>query len=122
MTWAGIPYAAGGESRSGADCWGLVRLYAREELGVVLPDIGRDGDAWHLAAGQVADTGWQKVTSFSRHGDVLLFRLPGAILHVGVMLPDGRFLHVMEGGSSRIDLLAHDPWRSLLIGVYRWTG
>jgi len=121
MSWLGIPHAAGGESRTGADCWGLVRLYAREELGLALPAIGRD-DGWSAVDGQKSRTAWREVRGPAEHGDVLLFRLPGGMLHVGVALPDGRFLHVMEGGGSRIDTLAHDPWRRLIVGAYRWTG
>lgn len=34
--WLGIPWVLNGESRQGCDCWGLVKLVYRDELGIGL--------------------------------------------------------------------------------------
>lgn len=120
MTLVGIPYRRGGETRDGADCWGIVRLWYREELGIELPALaGADG------ADEEADRQrdfWRPVAPQEvRRGDLLLFRQPGRAVHCAVALGDGRMLHAVEGQASRIDRIAW-PWTSWLVGVFRWAG
>lgn len=38
--YVGIPWELGKAEFEGADCWGLVELYFREECGVVIPRSG----------------------------------------------------------------------------------
>lgn len=117
----GIPYVAGAERPDGADCWGLVRLASRQLFGRELPEVGRDGDPWAHAQRPSA-CGWRRVGGRAMPGDVVLLRMPGRTLHCALMVEPGRMLHVLEGGTSRIDRLDSDPWRGAVVGVYRWTG
>jgi len=117
----GIPYLAGAERPDGADCWGLVRLASRQLFDRELPDIGRRGDPWtHARRPSVG--AWRRVAGRVLPGDVVLLRMPGRTLHCGIVLEPGRMLHVLEGGTSRVDRLECDPWRGAIVGIYRWTG
>lgn len=61
MHWAakyvGIPYKIGGDDLSGADCWGLVRLVLRAELGLEMPALAI-GQAGNDAALRRCFAGW----------------------------------------------------------------
>lgn len=116
MTYVGIPYRRGGETRDGADCWGLVRLWFREQLGVELPMVSDDA----LREVERQRCLWTPIETPAR-GDLLLFRQPGRAVHCAVALGDGRMLHAVEGQTSRIDRIGW-PWTSWLLGVFRWAG
>lgn len=71
MSWwqayTAVPFADGGRSLAGCDCWGLAVLIHARHLGVTLPDrpgvAARDGQAIHgLAAAGLAEPCWMAVT------------------------------------------------------------
>lgn len=118
VRWIGIPWAEGGESFEDCDCYGLVRLWHRLELGNELPPIGPDGVVASLAPSRRR---WTEIPlGRADVGDVPLFRMPDGVLHVGVIVEPGRMLHVPEGGVSRIEPLGR-LWRPLLRRIYRWA-
>jgi cell wall-associated NlpC family hydrolase len=103
--YIGIPFVDHGTDRNGCDCWGLVHLVYREELGIGMPDLGdRYSDAYargevdHLVDG-VAEESWNvDVTDGSwRPLDVMIFRRAGVEAHVGLYLRPGTMLHVVDG-------------------------
>ena len=130
MTWwnayVGIPYAEKGRARSGADCWGLVRLVHSEVFGHQLPSLVDDyatvSDRERLAEIVARECeGWQLVDGEARSGDVAVFRIFGEPSHVGVVTRPGMFLHVRQGHSAVIERLDSPQWRHRLEGLYRYT-
>lgn len=120
--WLGLPWAAGGRTREGCDCWGLVRLVYGAEPGIVLP--GYDGVA--PCAAELAEIDaliaagagdWRQVDQPAPF-DVLLFRRGRWRSHVGLHVARGRMLHMDEGGSQLAD--PDGPlWRSRFVGAFR---
>ena len=111
MTWADkylrIPFRARGRDVAGCDCWGLVRLVYRQELGVELPDFAIDpNDAEAIPAAVAAEKPrWQAIPFDDRREfDVVVMRarlvVAGAAfspdMHIGVVAPGGRILHTQE--------------------------
>lgn len=124
----GIPYRLNGRDRNGTDCIGLVWLYLRH-LGHNPPD----GD------GRPVDEGWRKEapermaawlethttrTDDPREGDLVLMRLLGGVMHMGVMVDGERFLHILEDRPSMLSRLRTS--RRRVVGIYRlnpeWRG
>ena len=97
----GVPYEYGGESRNGFDCSGLVR-YSYGAVGEKVPRSTR---------GQ-----WRDFTPIPKSqlqvGDVVFFRINGAISHVGIYLGNERFVHAPSTGRS-VDVATLDD------GFYR---
>jgi len=87
-SYIGIPYAAGGDGKSGIDCSNLVSAVYRDYAGKRLPTSTRSQYRLPL---QIAQDDLQV-------GDLVFFSLQGGHLpdHVGLYLGDGRFAHASE--------------------------
>ena len=85
----GVPYRYGGQTRNGFDCSGLVR-YSYSAVGQQVPRSTRDQ--------------WRNLAPVPKNrlqvGDVLFFRIKGAISHVGIYLGNERFVHAPSSGRS----------------------
>lgn len=120
--YSGIPYLRRGRDRQGLDCWGLVRLWYRDELGLALPsfadlDDGEAATAQELAAR--AREQWRQVET-PEAGDVILLR--GDPLHVGVVLAPGLMLHTTRKlGASAVERYDTGRWRHRVQGFFRYA-
>lgn len=127
-SYIGIPYANRGRDRDGLDCWGLVQLWHSEQLGVCIPDY-----LWAYTSaedqGSVSNAieenkenkaNWIKVSE-PEYGDVLVFKIMGHPIHVGIMLEGDDFLHAFKGTQSCLERLTSLSWSRRLSEVYRWA-
>ncbi len=101
----GTRYRAGGDGpREGFDCSGLVR-YSYGLVGLALP---RTADEQQAVTEPVKE-GALAV------GDLLFFRINGAISHVGIYYGDGEFVHAPSSGKAVMRSRLDDPyWRAHL--------
>jgi peptidoglycan DL-endopeptidase CwlO len=117
----GIPFVYGGRDKAtGLDCYGLVKTYYRDVLGIDVPDVDHyDRD---MSRNEIYDrirhTEWQEVKDIQTN-DVVTFN-DGAestdAVHCGVYV-DGRVLHTTEKTGailSRFSLL-----RKRIVGIHR---
>ncbi|MGE5599468.1 MAG: NlpC/P60 family protein [Bacteroidota bacterium] len=117
----GIPYRLTGRDRSGADCAGLVLMYLRS-LGYRPPDgDGKPVTADWRNGAEERMRAWlsryAQPVDRPQEGDIVLFRLPRGTMHLGVMVDDKNFLHVMEDRDSMLTPLRLA--RRRLAGLYR---
>ena len=82
----GLPWVQYGADWSGVDCWGLVTLFYREEMGIAIPQSGRGN-------------GFAEVV-LPREKDVVMF-VGHEGWHAGIFTDYG-LLHVREGQLSKI--------------------
>ena len=123
--YIGLPFREHGRERSGLDCWGLVRLVMAEQFGRPLPsfiseyrrttsaeDIGRlitrEAAAW-----MGVEAGREKA------GDVIVLRMRGVPMHVGLVLGDRHMLHIERGVDSAIERYGSPRWSERIYGFYR---
>lgn len=126
--YIGIPYLFRGRDRAtGLDCWGLTRLIMREEYCIALPSY--DTEYQHIRRpGEMHDVvirekqSWTQVPAGQEvAGDLILLRMQGEPIHVGVVIGDGRFIHVHSGINATHDSYRTLRWRDRIGGFYRYA-
>jgi hypothetical protein len=122
--YIGLPYKDNGRDIDGIDCWGLVRLYYKEELGIDLPSYtteyyGRsDPDISSLV--NLYKDNWEKTTEYAP-GDVIVFNMLGEPSHVGVYIDNNKFIHCRSGANSVVESLTSSKWTKRIEGVYKYS-
>lgn len=124
--YIGLPFRDHGRDRSGVDCWGLVRLVMSEQFGIALPSFS--AEYRHTAEkSSIAPLIEREIPKFEgvgageeRLGDIVVLRLRGAPMHVGLVLGDGQMLHAEEGIDSGIDRYRGPRWQNRIFGFYRY--
>lgn len=123
--YIGIPFANRGRDRTGLDCWGLVRLVLREQLGVDLPSLkdkyerASDGViVSHLVNAQRPIIGAERVND-PIAGDIVLLSLRGLPCHVGVYVGGGLMLDVRKDTETVVEDLSAPRWARRVEGYYR---
>jgi cell wall-associated NlpC family hydrolase len=125
--YIGLPFATHGRDRSGLDCWGLVRLVMGEQFGLALPSFAasyrRSTDTEAISG--LIETETEKWSVMPRGeedlGDVIVLRLRGCPLHVGLVLGDGQMLHIERGINSAIENYRGPRWAERIFGIYRYN-
>lgn len=119
-----------GRSFSGVDCYGLVILIYREELGIILNDYtytytwDKDGCNYiERYAGDVIRDEFEYVDKPYRPFDGVLFKIGKVVNHIGLFVDEDKFIHIdsRENARSRIDRLDRF-WESKLYKVVRYKG
>lgn len=127
--YVGIPYRPLGRAREGADCWGLVRLVYADRLGIALPAYDGRGFSGRASVADLAtlvvdarQARWCQVAEGDAAIlDVVLLRVHGQPVHVGVLAAPSTMLHSLAGHDSAIDRLDSLMWARRVMGYWRWA-
>lgn len=126
--YVGIPYRTLGRARDGADCWGLVRLVYADRLDVELPAYDGRGFSGRASvpdvASLVADARgpWRELPEDeAAPPDLVLLRVHGQPVHVGVLVAPKLMLHSLAGHDSAVERLDGLMWSRRVIGYGRWS-
>lgn len=128
LRYIGIPYRLKESSFTGADCWGLCMLFAKNELKIEFPKYFYDVETYieeaeHHINFEKNELGkrWKSV-KIPDLGNICLFRINGHEAHCGIHLSDKLFLHTLKGRSSCIEEFSHINWSHRHCGSYKWLG
>lgn len=124
--YIGLPFREHGRDRAGLDCWGLVRLVMAEQYGRALPSFAArykktsDGAAiGSLVLSEIPK--WDAVPAGDEEeGDVIVLRVRGQPMHVGLVLGDGCMLHAEAGIDSAIERYRAPRWAERVFGFFRY--
>lgn len=123
-----LPFLAHGRDRAGVDCYGLVRLIFQEQRGIVLPSYTEGYDTLEetekivaLCRGEIARR-WSPVPLVDAAiFDVIVFRIQGEPMHVGMVMDGSYFLHTMKGIHSVLERWQSIAWRNRIVEVVRYV-
>lgn len=120
--YIGIPYEVNGRDMQSVDCWGLVHLIYKNELGINLPSFAEDGIDANRTQELIAQykEGWEPSDSIQA-GDVVIFRILGVEAHIGLAIDSERFIHARLGYNSAIERFDSSKWKTRLVGSYKYS-
>ncbi len=125
--YIGIPFKPHGRTMDGYDCIGLV-LAVLQDNGQKVPDVWKydtpesaEVTANFLVEIANSDAGltqWKQCKP--KAGAVVLFRIAGVVKHIGVLINNHQFLHVLPKTASCIESIQNPSWSKRVVGVYEW--
>lgn len=124
--YIGLSFKGHGRDRKGVDCWGLVRLVMAEQFGISLPSYATQYESTaredQLAPLIEEERKWwiPVETGDERLGDVVVLRMRGQPIHVGLVIEQGRMLHAEVGIGSVLDSYKSARWSLRVTGFYRY--
>lgn len=120
--YIGIPYEVNGRSLSSIDCYGLVHLIYKEELGIDLPSFVEDGIDANRTQELIAQykEGWEQTDS-PKAGDVVIFKILGVDAHIALAISSTHFIHARQGQNSAIESFDNPRWKTRFVGSYKYS-
>lgn len=118
--YMGVPFKDHGRSKEGVDCWGLVWLIYKEQLGITLPDFGccyQNADVRsdiQCAMNKYTLEQWNRdVTKLPKQvGDVLVFKRGGIETHIGLWISEGTMIHIQRPQGVSIERYDTIRWKN----------
>jgi len=120
--YIGIPYEVNGRDMQSVDCWGLVHLIYKNELGINLPSFAEEGIDATRTEELIAKykEGWEPSENINA-GDVVIFRIFGIESHIGLAIDSERFIHARLGYNSAIERFDSSKWKTRIVGSYQYS-
>ncbi len=123
--YIGLPFRDHGRDRSGVDCWGLVRLVLAEQFGIALPSLSHEyRHSCDRAIGPLIEAEAMNFAAIAPgqegQGDIIVLRINGQPMHIGLVLGDGQMLHAEEGIETTIARYRSPRWLERIYGFYRY--
>lgn len=119
-----LPFVERGRDGAGVDCWGLVRMVYAQELGIALPDYldcydtTQDSARISEAISQHREGAWFTPAS-PQAFDVIILRMRGVAMHVGIVTQRGEMLHCSQGVGVSIERYDAIKWQHKITGFAR---
>ncbi|CAN5197184.1 bifunctional murein DD-endopeptidase/murein LD-carboxypeptidase [soil metagenome] len=107
--WQGTPYILGGSGIGGVDCSSFTQIVFRDYFGKTLPRNTR----------QQLQVGNGVRRNHINPGDLIFFRTGRNLLHVGIAMENGEFLHASVSSGVMISNLDQRYWASRYLATRR---
>lgn len=122
--YLGVPFKFNGNSiQEGYDCINLCCAIAKDR-NISMKNINHsftDIDTYHGLFSERDSSEWLKVDKDFKDA-LVVFKINGKVSHVGYMLDDYSFVHIMENSRVTVEKLTSPQWERRVIGFYRYIG
>jgi cell wall-associated NlpC family hydrolase len=122
--YIGIPFASGGRDKTGADCYGLVRLVHMEQFGGNLPLLsGGYTDADNFTETEALMRSRRPLLAgrqveVPEAGDLCVLRFHGLPTHLGIYAGGGWMLHTLKHTGSVLQRIGDPHLKGRIEGWY----
>jgi len=100
--YAGVAYCYGGDDQNGFDCSALVQRIYKEAFNIKLPRTTK----------QQIKVGKRVSKRSLKEGDILFFKTSYAVLHTGIYLEKGEFIHASSSYGVTLSNIHNPYWRA----------
>lgn len=121
-----IPFVEGGRDDKGCDCWGLVVVFYKNIFNINLPFYGNvfyeneknyDTTCDEIENIKNTDALFKQIEK-PEFGDIIMLRVMGRPLHIGVVLDNKKMIHTNTKSGVVIEKFTGDKWKSRIMGYY----
>lgn len=124
MKYLGTHYKYQGKSiEEGLDCANLCTLVGKD-LGILIPNINHmlyDKDSYSVLFNVKDNTTlWKEIQP--KANTLAVFKVNGIVQHVGYMINEFEFIHIMENSKVTVDSLDSIQWQRRLVKCYEYIG
>ena len=121
--YIGIPHKIRGREWDGLDCWGLVHMFYKTELGIELPNYSDlyDEPRDEKQVSSLVDVEKRTFECISKPEPfaIMLMSFRQLTCHIGIVIDENHFLHSLDGHESAIERLDSPTWKHRIRGFYR---
>lgn len=122
--YLGIEYKFNGMSpEEGFDCMTLVHQVAKDD-GIFIPIVNHLGfnitNHSVLFTNEISSGRWEQVEVQPKCA--VVFRIAGKIQHIGYMINEKEFIHIMENSHVSVERLSSPAWNKRIAGFYLYKG
>lgn len=120
-----IPYLSNGRTKEGVDCWGLACLFYQHEFSILLPsytdEYSSAEERKEVSAAINKHRGsWEEIPCGEESfGDIIILRLMGYPLHIGLVIAPQTMLHTLKGCGTIIERYDSRMWKNRIFGFVR---
>lgn len=112
--YLGIPYKNKGRNIKGLDCYGLLYLFYKVELDILIPSFD---DKYNTSIDKPSidkaiksfSSDWIEVNKPRKH-DGVVFTIGGYDTHIGIMIDQEHFMHILENTEVTIESINSLVW------------
>lgn len=135
MPWTdlymGIPFKPDGRDRNGLDCYGLICLIYKEQLGIEIPDYkGIFENNCFTTLKKVAqiikedkDKGWTVISKGEqKEFDGIVLRTGKFQWHLGVVVNSMNMIHIIQGAEVIVEPYESLLWKHRVAEFRRYSG
>jgi len=119
------PFKEKGRGHDGCDCWGLVQLIYKEQLGIDLPgyeDVYETTNDREILAKTIRDernNNWIAPDT-GKEFDVIIINMRGVPMHVGIVTKSGHMIHCAKDVGTCVEKYDSMRWKNKVIGFARY--
>jgi len=125
IKYIGVPFVDRGITKDGADCYGLIRLVYKEELGIDIPEFNSScSDVKRIFLDYLKQISehWELVVDEPKLYDVIAMAYdpehPKIVQHFGIYIGNGMMLHTLNHVGAFTAKVS--DFNYFIKGIYRW--